>query len=286
MRLFRLYKPPLATIPIWLLLFTPVFSGTIELEWNALSVATGYQVHYGPSPGNYTAFVDAGNTTRWTLQGLDDCKNYYVAVKAYNLGGVSAQFSNEVSGWARPEIGSITPGTSQQGEQVTVDFNGANFQSGAELLIDTGSIPTDIDDQPLVRIDDITVLSCSRIQALLTVEPLSRGERAMEVGTLPLDLEVVNPDSVFGARTRPLEILFNPERADINRSNSETRDRVDGEDLVWLAYAYGTTEGESNHNSDADLDGNGLVDGVDLAYLAARFGACWDGSDWDEGACP
>jgi hypothetical protein len=209
-----------------------------------------------------------------------------VAVKAYNGAGESESFSNEVSGWPRPEINSYTPGSAQQGEQVTVDFNGANFHTSAELIIDDNVIPTNAQGEPLVRLEQVTVLSCNRIQALMTVEPTVRGIRAMEVGQLPLALEVRNPDDVFGSRIYQLEVLFDPARADINRSDAETRNRVDGEDLVWLAHAYGSSETEDHHNPDADLDGDGLVDGEDLAFLAARFGSCWDGSGWSEAACP
>ena len=98
----------------------------------------------------------------------------------------------------------------------------------------------------------------------------------MEVGDLPLSVEVRNPDSVFGSSSLPLQVLFSEIRADINRSDSETRNRVDGEDLVWLAHAHGSSQGENHFNPDADLDGDGQVDGVDLAYLAARFGECWN----------
>jgi hypothetical protein len=82
------------------------------------------------------------------------------------------------------------------------------------------------------------------------------------------------------------EVLFDEERLDINRSDSETRDRVDGKDLVWLAYSHATTEGDPRFNPDADLNGDGAVDGEDLAYLATGFGACWDGSSWSLSSCP
>jgi hypothetical protein len=268
------------------LAIAPTHAGTISLAWEPVAGASGYRVYYGSSSGSYTQQINVGNTTSVDVEGLNDCTDYYLAVKAYNGQGESTSFSNEVSGWARPEIDSYVPGTSQQGSQVTINFDGANFQQGAELLIDTTAIPTDANGDPLVRIENISVLSCTRIQALMTVEPLARGLRSMEVGQFALGLEVRNPDEVFGTRPAQLDVAFNPERADINRSNASTQDRVDGEDLVWLAHAHGSAEGQAHFNPDSDLDGDGLVDGVDLAYLAVRFGACWTGAGWAEGACP
>jgi hypothetical protein len=54
---------------------------------------------------------------------------------------------------------------------------------------------------------------------------------------------------------------------DIDRSG-----RVDGADLVTLAIAFGSRQGEPRYKAIADLDGNGRIDGVDLARLAANFG--------------
>ena len=63
-------------------------------------------------------------------------------------------------------------------------------------------------------------------------------------------------------------------------------EEVDGKDLVWLAYAFGSSEGDPDHNPDSDLNGDGMVDGEDLVFLAARFGRCWNGSAWTMNACP
>ncbi len=48
--------------------------------------------------------------------------------------------------------------------------------------------------------------------------------------------------------------------------------RVDGDDLVILGLAFGSTKGEKRYTRDADLDGSGRIDGEDLAILAANFG--------------
>jgi len=48
--------------------------------------------------------------------------------------------------------------------------------------------------------------------------------------------------------------------------------RVDGNDLVRLARAFGARLGASRYSASADLNADGVVDGVDLAVLASNFG--------------
>jgi acyl-CoA thioesterase-1 len=55
--------------------------------------------------------------------------------------------------------------------------------------------------------------------------------------------------------------------ADLNRDG-----RVDGQDLVILALAFGARRFNDNFNLAADFNGDGSIDGLDLAVLAASFG--------------
>ena len=72
----------------------------------------------------------------------------------------------------------------------------------------------------------------------------------------------------------------------MNRSDDVTRNRLDGKDTVWMARAFGVQEGDALYQPDFDLDGDGWVDGEDLAYLASNLGGCWNGTDWSVAACP
>jgi hypothetical protein len=251
--------------------------GTISLKWNPVPGASGYRIYYGTESGTYTDAVDVGAKAQGTVSGLTDCTTYYVAVKAYNAAGESTEFSNEIAGWPRPRVGSVDPPAFMQGTQVVVNLAGANFAPGATLEFDA----TSLEGEPLVTVGSLSA-TCESIQALVAVEPGAPGARAMEIGAH--EFEVRNPDGVVGNQT--YEVTINPARFDINRTDADTSDRVDGKDLVWLAYAHGTSEGQSRFNADADLTGNGSVDGEDLAYLAAAFGSCWSGSSWDASACP
>jgi hypothetical protein len=258
----------------------------MSLAWDPVPGATGYRLYYGTASGQYTGSFDAGNSTQAALPNLGDCVDYYVAVKAYTFAGESGQFSNEVSGWGRPAITGPSAPVANQGDQFTLNIMGGNFALGASLRLLASALPTDLQGTPLVRLDSATVISCTQMQALVTVEPLGRGMRAMEVGTFDIDFEVVNPDSTYGTTPALLTINFDSARMDINQSNTETEDRVDGQDLAWMAYAFGAVQGEPLYNPDADLDGSGLVDGSDLAFMVPGFGLCWSGTIWTASACP
>jgi hypothetical protein len=47
---------------------------------------------------------------------------------------------------------------------------------------------------------------------------------------------------------------------------------VDGVDVLRIASAFASTAAQARFYAAADLDRNGIVDGDDLAYVAARFG--------------
>ena len=286
MRADRLTKLTIATGFLLSIASAGAFAGQVEIAWDSVSGATGYRAYYGTTSGQYTGSQNMGNATSGNLTGLNDCTTYYIAIKAYNnAGGISADFSNQVTGWARPELDSVGPALIEQGDQVTLNIDGANFAAGADINLVVENVPQSQSGEDLLRLNNISVISCNRIQALVTVEPTSRGLRAMEMGNYTMNLDVVNPDQVFGAGTETLEVVFAESRSDINRADSSTRDRVDGKDLVWLAHTFSSSEGEADFNADADLDGDGQVDGTDLSMLAARFGQCWDGSTWNDSVC-
>ena len=175
-----------------LALCRPVDAGTIELQWNPVPGVTGYRVHYGTKSGEYTHVVDVGSKPFATIKGLTDCTTWYLAVKGYNRSAESPDFSNEISGWPRPEVVSLSPSARMQGSQFTLEIEGANFQPGATVEI----------DNPNVFFDSTTTVSCKRIEVAATIEPTARGVRAAEIGHATLT--VINPDDVFGVRPRGL----------------------------------------------------------------------------------
>jgi hypothetical protein len=252
----------------------PAHAGVIMLSWDPVAGATGYRVYYGNQAGQYPQSVDAGNTTSATLTGLTDCVDWHLAVKAYNAAGESPSFSNEVVGWPRPEVGTPAPAAQIQGSQFTLEVTGSNFQPGATVEI----------DNPNVFLDAVAVLACDRIQIAATIEPTARGVRPAQVGRYTLS--VVNPDTVYGARSQGFEVQINPQRFDLDDRAGPSQDRLDGRDTIWVSRLFASREGDPNYQPDSDFDGDGWVDGNDLAYIVSNLGRCWDGTQWNVAACP
>ena len=250
-------------------------AGEINVAWDPTPGATAYRVYYGTSPGVYSANITTSSTSA-TISGLQDCTSHYVAVKALNGAGESLQFSNEVSGWPRPLISSSTPVSIMQGKQAVLDLVGSNFQSGATIDLGDANI----------ALGAISVLSCTHIQVLATVEPTAANVRPAQIGRR--DVTVSNPDDVYGLRTQAIEVLINPARFDINRSDAATTNRIDGKDTVYLSRLFSISEPSPSYDPDYDFDGNGWIDGNDLSYIAANTGKCWSSSTatWTSGACP
>ena len=248
-------------------------AGTVDLRWDPVPQATGYRIYYGASSGQYAAARDVGNVTAATLDGLADCTTHYMAVKAYNGAGESAEFSNEVSGWPRPRITTPSPAAARQGDRLTLDIEGANFQPGASIEI----------DNPEISLRSATVLSCTRIQAAATIEPTAKGVQPAQIGRFAVS--IINPDRVFGARFEAFEVRVDPARFDVSRSEESTRDRLDGKDAVWISRVFASQVGTPSYDPDADFDGDGWVDGTDLSFVASQMGFCWNGSTWAAAAC-
>lgn len=251
-----------------------VEAGSIALQWDPVRGAKGYRVHYGAESGRYDHVLDVGASESATITNLTECTTWYLAVKAYNGAGESPDFSNEVSGWPRPEVISVSPPARIQGSQFTLAVEGANFQPGATLEI----------DNPYVFLDSSTTVSCKRIEVAATIEPTARGVRPAEIGRY--SLTVVNPDEVFGV-SRPLfEVQVDPARFDLDRRPGPSEGRLDGRDTNWLSRLFAAREGTADYYPDADFNGDGWIDGNDLAYLVSNLGGCWTGADWSFAACP
>jgi hypothetical protein len=169
---------------ILLLAVTSASAGSFSLEWdpNQDSDLAGYRVYYGTSDGTYDQNVDVGNVTSYTLTGLADCTTWYVAVKAYDVDELeSVNYSNQVSGWARPVLSTSTPNTGQQGADYALTITGSNFQSGASVeFLDPG-----------ITVTSVTVNSCTDLTAQITIAP------SANLGAT--DVEVINADLVYGS---------------------------------------------------------------------------------------
>lgn len=161
----------------------PASAGTVSLAWDPVpdTDVAGYRVYYGTAPGNYSQSVDVGNTTQTTVSGLTDCTTYYFGVKAYDTAGnESTDYSNEISGWARPTVASSTPSAAEQGRTLALTIAGSNFQSGATVAFSNTGI----------TVNSVTVDACGQITANVTV-----GNSAAPGAS---NVDVTDPGGVFG----------------------------------------------------------------------------------------
>jgi hypothetical protein len=259
-----------------------VSAGTIGLSWQPSPGASGYRVHYGPQSNNLSTVVDVGNTTQTTLNSLGNCTTWHFAVSAYNAAG-SSNLSPTVSSWPRPSVSNASPASAKQGTQLTLTINGNNFDPQVELEL----------DNPNVLLANATVL-CDRIQVAATVLPLPGGGRAAEVGRFTVT--VTNPHDLTAARADAFEVLVDPARQDLDKSVPSTDDRIDGLDFPRITWLFSPSQGSCtccqescpNFDYDRDINGDGWIDGEDLAYVTnSFFGRCWDAAAkvWTAAAC-
>jgi chitodextrinase len=166
--------------------------GTMSLAWDPVVHVdlAGYRVFYDSVPGAYGSSVDVGNVAEATLTGLLACTDYHVAVKAYDSSGtLSAQFSNSVSGWARPALVGITPGQLERNSTGYLVIDGANFRAGATVAF----------SDPSISVLQVVSGGCHQLQVEVSV--------GADVGMGPVEVRVINPDQVVGVGTGLLEIV-------------------------------------------------------------------------------
>lgn len=85
------------------MLFALAFAGdglaaSVALAWNpSSSGVAGYYLYHGNASRQYSARINVGDKTQFTLAGLPAGATYYFAVTAYNDARMESVFSNEAS---------------------------------------------------------------------------------------------------------------------------------------------------------------------------------------------
>jgi Fibronectin type III domain/Dockerin type I domain len=237
----------------------PVFSATtIQLSWspNSEPDLSGYRLRYGTSPGAYNQTIDVGNVTSYSVPGLDSSITYYFVLHAYDAAGNVSLPSNEASGkpsivaGPSPTVASALEVASGsvyilQSGQHSIRVMGANFQVGATASLGSG-----------VTSGATSVSGSDQLTFTVNVDS------SAALG--PRTLTIRNPDNGSG-NLSPAFVL--------SKTADVTRDcLVDGSDLNAISRAWVTTSGGPGYNAAADLDGNGTVDGEDVAIFSRYFG--------------
>jgi hypothetical protein len=88
----------LLLLAILSLLVPGAHAGQVNVAWdpNPEPEVAGYKIYYGTSPGNYTAFLDAGNATSILISGLQDGATYFFSAVAYDASNNESGFSDEI----------------------------------------------------------------------------------------------------------------------------------------------------------------------------------------------
>jgi Putative Ig domain/IPT/TIG domain/F5/8 type C domain/NedA-like, galactose-binding domain len=106
----------------------------------------GYKLLYGTQSGTYSATIDVGNVTTWTLTTLASGTRYFFAVRAYNAANLLSPLSSEVffdtPGSGPPTLTALSPNTGGVGSSVTL--TGFNFGStqGTSTVTFNGTVAT------------------------------------------------------------------------------------------------------------------------------------------------
>lgn len=98
------------------LLMTTAHAAQITVAWDANSdpAVTGYRVHYGTAPGNYTSHIDVGNATSCVISGLLEGITYYFSATAYDGSGNESDYSSAVN-YAVPQATAPSSGAASGG---------------------------------------------------------------------------------------------------------------------------------------------------------------------------
>ena len=100
LRSSRLLVSPFIVFFVFLFVALRAFAGGATLAWDPVTnpAVVGYALYYGPTAGNYTARIDVGNVTSYTVSNLTEGATYHFAVTAYDAAHTESPFSNDVSG--------------------------------------------------------------------------------------------------------------------------------------------------------------------------------------------
>ena len=121
------------------LLTSSAMAAPVTLAWDAsVSMVDGYWLYYGLASGTYTARVDVGTATTYTLTGLTSGQTYYFVVTAYDrTDGRESGPSNEASTTLPPSGGptlSVTPTSVAAGGMVTATWAGIPSPSTTDWI--------------------------------------------------------------------------------------------------------------------------------------------------------
>ena len=205
----------------------------------------------------FDVFISTGNVYDQYYVGGGD--NLHLNEQGYDF--LAVPFADVLTGIDNrpPVAGRVVPFDDQQDtpNDIVVSVDLYDFGAG----IDVGATRLLIDDEPV----EAQISGDERRQQIRYVPP-EPWDGVVFVGLEARDREVP-------ANTRSGTLVqFVVEGADFLPGDITRDGRVAGDDLIALAFAFGSERGEGRFRTFADLNGDGRVDGADLAILASNFG--------------
>lgn len=231
----------------WLAIPGTAPAAELALGWQAApdEATAGYDLEVLDLSGALLFTLDAGNQTRVTVAGLADGVTYTFRVRPYDERGVRAgKPSSELVTSPRPRVDAVEGAILVEGVPALLQVRGANFLPGARVVSLREGVK--IGAQQVHRHDLLVV------------------EMAAALGTvvLPEDLLVVNP-------VRKTEDYLRIHAAVLDLDASGLIDEKD-QDLV--RGAFGVRAGQTEYSGALDPNGDGVIDGEDLALVKAMTG--------------
>lgn len=156
-----------------------------------------------------------------------------------------------------PVLGNVTPPDGSEGVSRTTDVTVVVFD--LEQGIDVTSTTMIVNGETVAATRGGGVSRSTYVYS-----PAAPLPNSVEVEMNMLDL-AGNSVRVIATRFVTQGSTFFP--GDINRDG-----RVDGKDLVFFAFSFGSNRGSNRYRAENDLNSDGFVGGADLAILASNFG--------------
>ena len=144
----------LLSLALFVLPLPAAHSAPVDLQWdpNPEPELVGYKIYWGTSSGNYTSSIDVGNTTNYTIEGLDEGRTYYFAATAYDGSNNESGYSNQISytvpytdtdGDGVPDYQDAFPSNPSE----TVDTDGDGIGNNADTDDDGDGMPDTWENQ-------------------------------------------------------------------------------------------------------------------------------------------
>lgn len=241
--------------------------GKVALKWtreDSFDIA-GYVVAYKKTGNSvFEGITSTGVAWSYAVTSLTNGQSYTFYVYAYDNNG---NFSDPASVTATPSGSDSTSDVTPPG----IPTLSAAPGNGKVTLMITPPSDADIDHYNLY----VYNLAAGKYMPLASINGLSyehstgvdNGKALVFVAT------AVDASGNESGYSNPATAVPNELPGDISlEEDPPVLDRVDGYDVNEIAKGFGAGIGKPNYNPNADLDGNGVIDGSDLLILGTNHG--------------